>query len=335
MSNKTVLILGGEGYIGTIVRDFFLKKKFKVTSVDKLIYNQKYSKVKKNKKLYKFINSNFDSERIIKIISSKKIQNIIILGSIVGDPITKKYPKISKKINIYSTKKVLNNAIKNKIKNIIFVSTCSNYGVVKKNKIANEKTKLDPRSIYAKSKVIIEKYLISKKISKSTQVTILRFATAFGLSKRMRFDLTINQFVREIYYNKKIEVYDPFTWRPYCHVKDFATLFYKIINKKNVKRKQIEIFNSGSSKNNFTKMMIVKKIKKYFSNFKLVIKENSTDPRDYRVDFSKIKKIYNFTPKFSVDSGIIEILKAIKNGKYKRLSSYKDKLGNYKITKNV
>ena len=82
-------------------------------------------------------------------------------------------------------------------------------------------------------------------------------------------------------------------------------------------------------------MMIVKKIKKYFSNFKLVIKENSTDPRDYRVDFSKIKKIYNFTPKFSVDSGIIEILKVIKNGKYKRLSSYKDKLGNYKITKNV
>ena len=327
--------MGGEGYIGTTVRDYFLKRNFKVTSVDKLIYKQIYNTVKRNKKNYNFINTNFDNNKILKIITSKNVDSIIILGSIVGDPITKKYPKISKEVNVVSTKKVLNSALKNNIKNIIFVSTCSNYGVVKKNKIADEKTKLDPRSIYAKHKVMIEKYLISKKIPKGTQITILRFSTAFGLSKRMRFDLTINQFVREIYLKNKIEVYDPHTWRPYCHVKDFAELMYQIIINKNVKRKQIEIFNSGSSRNNFTKMMIVNKIKKYLKNFQLIIKKNSTDPRDYRVNFSKVKKVYKFTPKFSVENGIVEILKVIKIGKYKNLHKYKDQLGNYKIVKNV
>jgi len=332
--NKNTLLVGGEGYIGVVVRDFFLKKKINVTSIDKLIYSQKYNKISKNHKNYKFINTNFTSKVVSKLINSGKIDNLVILAGLVGDPITKKYPKISKKINYSSMKKLIDIALKNNVKKLIFVSTCSNYGVVRNGKIAKENTNLDPRSIYAKNKVMIERYLNNKK-NNATEITILRFATAFGFSKRMRFDLTINQFVREIIVKKKIEVYDPFTWRPYCHVKDFAYLIYLIVSKKKVKRKQIEIFNSGSSKNNMNKMMIIKKISKFFNKFDLIIKKNSDDPRNYKVDFSKVKKIYGFTPKISIEKGIKELIYQIKKKKLTNLNYYKDKLGNYKIHKNV
>ena len=165
----------------------------------------------------------------------------------------------------------------------------------------------------------------------NSEITILRFATAFGLSDRMRFDLTINQFVREIYLNKKIEVYDPYTWRPYCHVKDFANIIFQIVSKENVKRGKCEIFNAGSSKNNFNKMMLINKIKKYIKNFKIVLQNDSADQRDYKVNFSKIKKVYGFKKITSIDEGIKEILKELKKGKFKKLSNYKDRLGNYRI----
>ena len=157
----------------------------------------------------------------------------------------------------------------------------------------------------------------------NSEITILRFATAFGLSDRMRFDLTINQFVREIYLNKKIEVYDPYTWRPYCHVKDFANIIFQIVSKENVKRGKCEIFNAGSSKNNFNKMMLINKIKKYIKNFKIVLQNDSADQRDYKVNFSKIKKVYGFKKITSIDEGIKEILKELKKGKFKNYQTIK------------
>ena len=75
-------------------------------------------------------------------------------------------------------------------------------------------------SVYAKNKVMIEKFLLNKKNIYNFPIVILRFATAFGWSPRMRFDLTINEFVRSIVLNENFDLYDPFTWRTYCHVKD-------------------------------------------------------------------------------------------------------------------
>ena len=334
MKKKSIILIGGEGYIGTVVRSFFLKKKFEVHSIDNIIYNQSFKNEKSNGR-FNFYKYNFANTKIFKLLDKLEHENIVILGSIVGDPITKKYPKITKKINLSATGKIINYVLKKNFKKVIFISTCSNYGVFDKKGLAKEESKLNPKSLYAKTKVKIEEKLIKIAKKSNSEVTILRFATAFGLSKRMRFDLTVNQFVREIFIKKKIEVYDPYTWRPYCHVKDFAQIIFQIISKKNVKRKQCEIFNAGSSKNNFNKMMVIKKIKKFIKDFKIILQTNSADQRDYKVNFSKIKKIYGFKPTITIDNGIREILKELKNGKFKNLENYRDKLGNYKIKKNV
>ena len=330
-SNKKVtLIIGGSGYIGTVVNNFFQKKKLHTMSYDNLLYNQTH--VKKIKKS-PFVHNKFESiKNIDQYIKMNKdnIENIVILAALVGDPITKKYPKLSKLVNINYTKKIINSAIKNKIKKLVFISTCSNYGVVKKNKIANENTKLNPKSIYSKNKVEIEKYLKKFKANKFTEITILRFATAFGLSTRMRFDLTLNEFVRSAYIDKKLEIYDYDTWRPYCHVLDFAKIIHLVLFKK-IKRANFEIFNAGNSKNNFTKIMIAKLIKKYVKNVELILQGASKDPRDYIVSFDKLKKVYNYAPKFTLQYGIKEILNQLEKSNFINKNLYKDNLGNYKI----
>ena len=157
--------------------------------------------------------------------------------------------------------------------------------------------------------------------------TILRFATAFGLSKRMRFDLTLNQFCMEAVLNKKIEIYDSMTWRPYCHVIDFSRIIEKVLffDKKKVDG---EIFNAGSDINNCRKIDIAKKIKKKIKSLKIINVKGMLDPRDYRVSFKKLYKVLKIKPKYSIDYGIKEVINYLKK---KNIIS-KD-IGNYKIRK--
>ena len=116
----------------------------------------------------------------------------------------------------------------------------------------NEDSPLNPLSLYAKAKVSIEQSILNLNFKKNFHPTIFRFATAFGLSDRMRFDLTINEFIRDLYFGKELQVYDPETWRPYCHIKDFAEIILRSLF---MPRETIafEVFNAGSNKNNYSK----------------------------------------------------------------------------------
>ncbi len=327
-NNQNIVIIGGAGYIGSVVSDFFSKKKFQVKSIDNLIYKQK---TPLNKKNFNFYNLDISKKKIHNLIDNNSI--VILLAGLVGDPITKKYPKISKKINEDYIIKIINLCFLKKVKHLIFVSTCSNYGVTKTKRMVDEKSKLNPLSSYAKSKIKIEKYLKIKFKKNNIKTTILRFATAFGISNRMRFDLTINQFVRELFLKNELEVYDTGTWRPYCHVKDFARAIYSSIISKN--KKLLEIYNVGSNSNNFTKEQIIKKIGKYIKTHKINYVSKKSDYRNYKVNFNKMKKKLNFVPRYSVDYGIKEILNAMKKKQYLSLSQSKDFFGNYKIKNQI
>ena len=192
---KRILIIGGGGYIGTVLTSFLLSKGFHVVSIDNFIYGHQVSIKSIKSKNFKSIKKN-----IYKDLKNKDFfgfDSVIVLAGLVGDPITKKYKKLSKLVNIQGIKKIINYC-KNIDTKFIFVSTCSNYGFLK-NKIANEKTNLNPISIYAKQKVEIEKYILSLKRKSKFKPIILRFSTAFGSSMRPRFDLTINEFVLRAY----------------------------------------------------------------------------------------------------------------------------------------
>ncbi len=323
MSNK-ILIIGGAGYIGTVVAKYFVKKNYTVTCLDNLIYDNSYSlsELEKDNK-FNFILGDLRNETLINKLLDK-CDAVIILAGLVGDPITKKYPEIAEQINNEGTKKLINCCKNKSIEKIIFVSTCSNYGLSKTDAPLSEDAELKPVSLYAKQKVEVEKFILSKKNEFDCSPTILRFSTAFGLSPRMRFDLTINQFAKSIFENEELEVFDSNTWRPYCHVEDFARALDQILGANKVVT-DFQVFNVGNDNNNFTKKQIVEQIFKFISSNKVTFTEKKMDPRNYKVNFSKIYKVLNFKIKYSVNDGIEEMINFFKNNK--------DKLNTFKSAK--
>ena len=327
---KKILILGGSGYIGSVLSLNLLKEGFKVIVIDNLAYENSFSLIPLlGDKNFQFIQGDFYNEKILKK-NSVDIEHVIVLAGLVGDPITKKYPKTSNFINNIGVKKCFDFFDNMPIKRLIFISTCSNYGLIPQGELADEDYELNPLSLYAKAKVDNESYLMSKKNKVKYSATILRFATAFGLSPRMRFDLTISEFTRDLFFGKTLKVFDEFTWRPYCHVRDFSRLI-NLVLKSEPKKTHFKIFNAGGDQNNATKKMITDLIKSKLKNVNIEFSKKDSDPRNYKVDFNKVKTELGFTPLYTIEDGIDELIEAFKIGIFKDCFENKLIYGNYII----
>lgn len=330
---KKVLLVGGAGYVGTVITSHFLKKGYVINVLDNFIYKHQFSVTPylgdPNYNLFfGDLGNHEDLDN-----ASVGITDVVILGGLVGDPITKSYPELSHLINDVAIKSCINYFKKKDIDKLIFISTCSNYGLIKENEVADENFVLSPLSLYAKAKVSNEEYLLSQnKIANYTGV-LLRFATAFGLSPRMRFDLSISEFTRDLFFGEELNVFDENTWRPYCHVRDFARLIEIVLNAEKEKV-NFEVFNAGGDKNNFTKKMIVDEILKCVPNGIVKYSKHGSDPRNYKVSFAKVKNKLGFEPAFSITYGIKELVDALKIGVYSDSILNKSKYGNYEIKYN-
>ena len=160
--------------------------------------------------------------------------------------------------------------------------------------------------------------------------TILRISTAFGISSRMRFDLTISEFTKEMAISKDLLVYDENTWRPYCHVSDISRAIIKVLNAdKNVVNG--EVFNVGGDEGNFTKKMVVDLLQTKIQDSQVTFKTGGFDPRNYRVSFDKIKNQLDFSVEYNVDGAINNLLRAFDNNAFDDLNLRKNFYGNYFI----
>ncbi len=311
---KTILITGGAGYIGTILTSMALKKRYKVIAVDNLKHSKKkFLKKFLKKKDYKFFKCDINnSKNFEKILKKEHVDIVVHLAGIVGDPASKLQKRLTKLTNLISSKKLFKICEKHNVKKFIFSSTCSNYGIFNSKKLANEKSKLKPLSLYAETKVDFEKFMMSQSTKVKMNLIIMRFATVFGVSNRMRFDLTINQFTRDLYNKKALDIFGESTWRPYCHVKDVSRAILSVIKIKD----KIGIFNVGNSKQNYSKKNVINTIGKYVPlNNITYSKQEISDKRDYKVNFNKIKNKLNFKTMYDLKYGIKEILFFLKNNK--------------------
>lgn len=327
---RSVLLIGGAGYIGPVIARALLDDDYDVTILDSLIYNNRFAIERLfSFKNFKFVNGSMGNP-IALTESLINIDCVILLAGLVGDPITKKYPNASADINERQLQFCIRKLSDMNLDRVVFVSTCSNYGLLPDNALADEKHPTFPLSLYAQAKVSAEKLLISLSDKSGFCPTILRFATAFGLAPRMRYDLTVNEFTREMFLGNELVVFDPDTWRPYCHVRDFAEIVRLVINSP---RNKVcgEIYNAGSNENNFTKRQLVKLISHHVDNPKVVFKDHGTDPRNYKVDFSKIQERLNFKPSHSIESGILEIIDILKREGVSSLPENENYYGNYSL----
>ena len=306
---KSILVTGGAGYIGSVLTHKLVELGYNVRIIDSLIYGKDGISDLISKNSVELIEKDIRDEKTLNE-AVKEIDCVIHLAAIVGDPLCKKIPIAAKQINEDATKKLVNISKKQGVKRFIFASTCSNYGSA--STIVDENSPIQPLSLYSKTKVNSENFILNTKNS-SFEPCILRFATAHGLSPRMRFDLLLQEFLRDAILDKKIRIYGPNFWRPLSHVDDISNACITTIkSSKNLISGQV--YNVGNTSENYTKKMLAEIIQEFVPSTEIEITGSKTDLRTYKVSFDKIKNNLKFISKKTIRNSIQDILSKIEKG---------------------
>lgn len=329
MTQRRVLIVGGAGYVGCPLSSYLLAQGYRVRCLDALIYGQHAAVMGLvGDPHYEFVRGDLRDTRICEA-ALRDVTDVVILAGLVGDPVCKANPAYAQSVNERGLRSFIDLLDLRGLRKVVFASTCSNYGQV--DGIANEETPLKPLGPYAVAKVNRELQLL--KADADYCPVVLRFATAFGLAARMRFDLTLSEFVRTLWAGEVLEVYEGDTWRPYVHVRDMArAIAFVLHSDDNLVAGQV--FNVGSDEANYTKQMLVDLIKplvpctEHVIKYKLVAND---DRRDYRVSFKKVRDRLGFVTTRTVKDGIRELVRALNDGFYgsadPRLPFYRNDCG--------
>lgn len=308
-----VLVTGGAGYIGSVLVRQLLIKGYNVRAFDSLKFG--------GDSLYDVIlHPNFEFMRG-DVRNAEDVQKALVgidaiahLAAIVGDPACKKYSDEAKETNWTGSAALFEAAEKAGVKRFVFASTCSNYGkMADPDSFVTETSELNPVSLYAELKVKFEKYLLEERKDTKMASTALRFSTVYGFSPRIRFDLTVNEFTRNAAVNGEQEIWGAQFWRPYCHVDDLARAVILVLESPEEKVRA-NVFNVGSTEENYNKGMIIEEVCKVVPNVKVKYVESSEDPRDYRVNFDKIRNELGYTITKKVPDGVKEVYTLLKTG---------------------
>jgi nucleoside-diphosphate-sugar epimerase len=310
---KKILVTGAAGYIGSVLVRQLINKGYSVRGMDILNFGGESLL-----SIYNHPNFEFYKGDIRKIEDVNKscveVDSVVHLAAIVGDPACSKQPEIAKETNWTATKQLFDYCNeKTKIKQFIFASTCSNYGKMEGEGFLNENSPLNPVSLYAELKVKFENYLLNLKTRNDFFPTALRFSTVYGLSTRLRFDLTVNEFIKEVALGKELTIFGEQFWRPYCHVEDLARACICVLEA-DPKKVDHNVYNVGDTTENYQKKMIAEEILKFVPTAIIKYIHKDEDPRDYRVEFSKIKQELGYSITKRVPDGLKEIYDIVTNG---------------------
>jgi nucleoside-diphosphate-sugar epimerase len=241
------------------------------------------------------------------------MEAVVHLAAVVGDPACSRQPDLARKVNLDSSLALIKESQQAQVHRFIFASTCSNYGRMKDpTSLVDEDSELSPVSLYAETKVAVEKALLASRSNGGWCPTPMRFATIFGVSPRMRFDLTVNEFTMEMLTKKQLKVYGEQFWRPYVHVRDAARAIQLVLSSPKEKVAGA-VFNVGATDQNFQKKQLVEMIQPYAPDARVEYVHKTEDPRDYRVSFTRISDQLAFAITRTVAQGIEEVANLVRN----------------------
>jgi nucleoside-diphosphate-sugar epimerase len=300
---KNILVTGGAGYIGSTLVPNLLSKNHKVTVVDNFMYRQTSLASSIKNRNFSLVFGDVRDEGLMKELISRS-DVIIPLAAIVGAPACDKDPILAKTINRDSILWLLQNL--SPAQQIIMPTTNSAYGSGDQNNFCDEKSPLNPLSLYARDKVVVEKSLMQFE-----NATSLRLATVFGISPRMRLDLLVNNFVYRALTDGFVIVFEGHFKRNYIHVDDVVQAFNLALD--NNERFKGEIFNVGLSEANISKLELCKEIQQIIPSFTFIEAALGKDPdqRNYIVSNKKIES-QGFAPKVNLRDGLSELVKGLK-----------------------
>jgi nucleoside-diphosphate-sugar epimerase len=330
-SVETVLVIGGAGYIGSVLVRELLDEGYTVRVLDTLIYGDHGIAELRSNDRFTFIEG--DMRSIEDVVDALEGADAVVhLGALVGDPASAIDPKKTLEINYHSTKLVAEICKYHQINRFLFASTCSVYGKsTRPDGLLTEQSDLNPVSLYAKSKIESEKALLEMSEGNFSP-TILRMATIYGLSPRMRFDLVVNILTAKAHHEGVIPIYGGDQYRPNVHVRDAARAYIACLEAP-IQDIDGEIFNVGSNEQNYQIGEIGEIINECFPNADIDWQREKEDERSYRVDFTKIRDILNYEVQETIKSGVQEITSELEKGRFDNYES--DNYNNYRTIDNI
>ena len=323
---QRVLVVGGGGYIGSALLAKLLNQGYQVRLLDLLLFGTEPIQDLIEHPNLEIIQADFRQVHSV-IQAMRHVDAVIHLGAIVGDPACAYDEDLTIGTNLVATRMVAEIAQCAGIKRFIFASTCSVYGA--SDETLDEKSVLNPVSLYARSKIASEEVLTQLANDSFTPV-FMRFGTIYGLSGRTRFDLVINLLTAKALIEREITIFGGDQWRPFVHVDDAAqAVLLALEAPTSVVHNQV--FNVGSNEQNYTINQIGDMIQQMIPEAEVIQMGDDQDKRNYRVDFSRIHNELHFTPKWTVKKGILQVQAAIESGK---VADYQAaKYNNYKYLK--
>jgi nucleoside-diphosphate-sugar epimerase len=306
---KNVLVVGGAGYIGSVMVRRLMEHGYKVRVLDSLLLGDTPIVSLRNDPAFELLKADFRHvESVVKAVQD--MDAVIHLGGIVGDPACKLDSKMTLEINVAATDLLRSVSSGQGIQRFLFASSCSVYGA--REYLLDERSAPGPVSLYACTKLDSERILLRKR-SPDFAPTVLRLGTAFGWSYRPRLDLVVNLLTAKAICERRLLIFNRTQWRPFVHVEDIARAFIACLRAPN-SRVAYEIFNVGSNDLNSTLGDLAARIKAQVPDAEIVYVENASDHRNYRVNFSKVSELLEFDCQYSLDYGIAEIKRAIQSG---------------------
>jgi nucleoside-diphosphate-sugar epimerase len=329
-----VLVTGGAGYIGSVLCRILIEKGFDVICLDRFFFG--FDSIEEIRDKIKIIK---DDIRWFNPNILKNTDAVIDMASLSNDPSGELDPQKTLEINYEGRVRVARLSKKYGVKKYVLASSCSVYGF--QEGILTEESALNPLTTYAKANVLAEKEILPF-ADKLFATTVLRLATVYGYSYRMRFDLAINGMVLGFYKNGKIPIMrDGKQWRPFVHVKDASNAFIRVLEAE-PELVNGQTFNVGSDEQNFQIFELAKLIAESINipfNYEWY---GSPDNRNYKVSFKKIKETLNFKPQYTPREGAKEVFEALKDGRLNpddprtiTVKWYKNLLEMQKFIKNI
>lgn len=307
-----VLVTGGAGYVGSTLIPMLLAEGHRVRAVDALLHGGTSLLGVWANPQFEFVG--LDIRNTAAMARALEGQDAVVhLAAIVGDPACARESDLARAVNLTASLDLIRQSREAGVKRLVFASTCSNYGRMRDpSAYVDESSELSPVSLYAETKVAVERALLEESADGMCR-TPLRFATVFGVSPRMRFDLTVNEFTMELLTKRHLVVFGEQFWRPYIHVRDAARGILAVLAAppQSVDR---QVFNVGATTQNYQKKQIVELIAPFAPDGVVEYVHRTEDPRDYRVSFTRIAERLGFDITRTVPDGIAEVADLVRSG---------------------
>lgn len=308
-TKEKVLVVGGAGFIGSALIRQLLDDGYSVRVLDNLAFGIDPLRDLLGDPDLELVRG--DLRQVDHVLrAATGVDSVVHLGAIVGDPACALDEQLTIQTNLLATRMLAEVCACAGARRFVFASTCSVYGAG--DEVLDESSSLAPVSLYAESKIACEE-ILADLASDSFSPVIMRFGTIYGLSGRSRFDLVVNLLTAKALVEKDITVFGGQQWRPFVHVDDAAQSVRLALS---ADRSVVHgrTFNVGSNEQNLQIDEVAELIRAAVPGAEISQHGQDGERRDYRVDFTRIKKELGFVPKWSIEMGIQQVIEALTCG---------------------